>query len=148
MKILIINGPNINLLGKRDQSIYGSVTLQDIEDVVTGRAKDLKADVVFFQSNSEGLIVDFIQSEAPNSDGVVINPGALTHYGLSLREALVDSRLPTLEVHLTNIYARELWRHKSVIAPIAQGQISGLGWRGYVAALEFLISIINEGAVK
>ena len=148
MKILIINGPNINLLGKRDQSIYGSVTLQDIEDVITARAKDLRADVVFFQSNSEGLIVDFIQSEAPNSDGVVINPGALTHYGLSLREALVDSRLPTLEVHLTNIYARELWRHKSVIAPIAQGQISGLGWRGYVAALEFLISIINEGAVK
>ena len=148
MKILIINGPNINLLGKRDQSIYGSVTLQDIEDVITARAKDLRADVVFFQSNSEGLIVDFIQSEAPNSDGVVINPGALTHYGLSLREALVDSRLPTLEVHLTNIYARELWRHKSVIAPIAQGQISGLGWRGYVAALEFLISTINEGAVK
>ena len=148
MKILIINGPNINLLGKRDQSIYGSVTLQDIEDVVTGRAKDLKADVIFFQSNTEVLIVDFIQSEAPNSDGVVINPGALTHYGLALREALVDSRLPTMEVHLTNIYARELWRHKSVIAPIAQGQISGLGWRGYVAALEFLISTINEGAVK
>ena len=148
MKILIINGPNLNLLGKRDKSLYGSMTLQDIEDVVTHRAKDLDADVVFFQSNTEGLIVDFIQSEAPSSDGVVINPGALTHYGLALRDAIVDSQLPTLEIHLTNIYARELWRHKSVIAPIAQGQISGLGWRGYVAALEFLISTINEGAVK
>ena len=148
MKILIVNGPNLNLLGKRDQSLYGSVTLKDIETIVTDRAKDLRADVGFFQSNTEGLIVDFIQSEAPNSDGMVINPGALTHYGLALREALVDSGLPTMVVHLTNIYARESWRHKSVIAPIAQGQISGLGWRGYVAALEFLISIINEGAVK
>jgi 3-dehydroquinate dehydratase-2 len=98
----------------------------------------LAVKVLSFQSNSEGALIDFIQAEAPKADAIIINPGALTHYGLSLRDALVDSALPVIEVHLSNIYAREEWRHKSVIAPIARGQISGLGWRGYIAALEIL----------
>jgi 3-dehydroquinate dehydratase-2 len=92
------------------------------------------------QSNSEGALIDFIQAESAKADGIIVNPGALTHYGYSLREALVDSAVPVIEVHLSNIYAREEWRHKSVIAPIATGQISGLGWRGYIAALEILVA--------
>lgn len=101
-------------------------------------------DIVPFQSNSEGVIIDFIQLQASRSDGIIINPGALTHYGLSLRDAIVDSKLPAIEVHLSNIYAREEWRAHSVIAPIARGQISGLGWRGYVAAIEILYDHCKE----
>lgn len=136
MKILLINGPNLNLLGRREVSIYGVKTLPEIEIVMTGKARELGAEVLCFQSNSEGDLVDFLQREAPMAQGIIINPGALTHYGLSLREALADTRLPVIEVHLSNIYAREHWRQKSVIAPIALGQISGLGWRGYQLALE------------
>jgi 3-dehydroquinate dehydratase-2 len=140
MRILLINGPNLNLLGKRDKSIYGDKTLSEIENLVKKEAKSLGADVVSFQSNSEGALIDFIQKNSPRADGIIINPGALTHYGLSLRDALVDCGLPIVEVHLSNIYAREKWRAKSVIAPIAKKQISGSGWQGYVNALRILIN--------
>ena len=139
MKILLINGPNLNLLGKRDKSIYGDKTLSDIERLVKKEAKSLEADVVSFQSNSEGGLIDFIQKNSPRADGIIINPGALTHYGLSLRDALVDSSLPVIEVHISNIYAREKWRAKSVITPIAKEQISGSGWQGYIKALRILV---------
>jgi len=139
MKILLINGPNLNLLGKRDRSIYGDKTLSEIESLVKKEAKSLGADVVSFQSNSEGALIDFIQKNSPRAGGIIINPGALTHYGLSLRDALVDSGLPVIEVHISNIYAREKWRAKSVIAPIAKKQISGSGWQGYVKALRILV---------
>lgn len=138
MRILVINGPNLNLLGKRQPEIYGTRTLEEINDLIRERAASLGLEVTFFQSNSEGELVDFLQREAPRAAGIIINPGALTHYGLSLREALSDTGLPVVEVHLSNIYAREEWRARSVIAPIARGQISGLGWRGYIAALEYL----------
>jgi 3-dehydroquinate dehydratase-2 len=95
-------------------------------------------EAVCFQSNSEGVLIDFIQENTPSAAGIIINPGALTHYGLSLRDALEDAALPVVEVHLSNIYAREEWRAESVIAPIARGQVSGLGWWGYIAALELL----------
>jgi 3-dehydroquinate dehydratase-2 len=139
MKILLVNGPNLNLLGKRDKSIYGDKTLSEIESILKKEAKSLGADVVSFQSNSEGALIDFIQKNSPRADGIIINPGALTHYGLSLRDALVDSGLPVVEVHLSNIYAREKWRAKSVIKPIAKGQISGSGWQGYLEALRILV---------
>jgi len=138
MKILMIHGPNLNMVGKREKALYGDKTLAEIDALVEKRGQELAVEVSGFQSNSEGMLIDFIQAEAPKADAIIINPGALTHYGLSLRDALVDSALPVIEVHLSNIYAREEWRHKSVIAPIARGQISGLGWRGYIAALEIL----------
>ena len=140
MKILVIHGPNLNMVGKREKALYGDKTLAEIDALVEKRGQELAVEVSGFQSNSEGALIDFIQAEAPKADAIIINPGALTHYGLSLRDALVDSALPVIEVHLSNIYAREEWRHKSVIAPIARGQISGLGWRGYIAALEILIA--------
>jgi 3-dehydroquinate dehydratase-2 len=139
MKILLINGPNLNLLGKRDKSIYGDKTLSEIENILKKEAKSLGADVVSFQSNSEGVLIDFIQKNSSRAGGIIINPGALTHYGLSLRDALVDSRLPVIEVHISNIYAREKWRAKSVIAPVVKRQISGSGWQGYLKALQILV---------
>ena len=140
MKILVINGPNLNMLGKRERAVYGDETLPEIVSLLKKRGQELSAEILPFQSNSEGALIDFIQAEAPQADAIIINPGALTHYGLSLRDALADSALPVIEVHLSNIYAREEWRHKSVIAPIARGQISGLGWRGYIAALEIVVA--------
>jgi len=128
------------MLGKRDPTLYGSQPLAEINALLERRAQELGVEVVPFQSNSEGALIDFIQSQAAQAAGIVINPGALTHYGLCLRDALADSALPIVEVHLSNIYAREEWRHKSVIAPVARGQISGLGWRGYIAALEILVA--------
>ncbi len=138
MKILVINGPNLNMLGKRDRAIYGDKTLAQIDTILKKEGKGLGAEIVSFQSNSEGALIDFIQENSPKAGGIIINPGALTHYGFSLRDALDDSELPVIEVHLSNIYAREDWRTESVIAPIARGQISGLGWQGYVAALQIL----------
>jgi 3-dehydroquinate dehydratase-2 len=129
------------MLGEREQELYGNKTLEGIDSLLQKRAQELGIDVMTFQSNSEGAIIDFIQAQAPKADGIIINPGALTHYGLSLRDALADISLPIIEVHLSNIYAREEFRHKSVIAPIAKGQISGLGWRGYIAALEILATM-------
>lgn len=139
MKILVINGPNLNMLGKRNKAYYGDKTLPQIDALLKKEGKSLGADVVSFQSNSEGELIDCIQKNSSQAAGIIINPGALTHYGLSLRDALVDSGLPVVEVHLSNIYAREEWRAKSVMAPIARGQISGFGWRGYIAALQILV---------
>jgi 3-dehydroquinate dehydratase II len=139
MKILIIHGPNLNMLSKREKSIYGDKTLAQIDALLRKEARALKVEVVTFQSNHEGALVDFIQEQAGSAQGIIINPGALTHYGFSLLDALADSRLPIIEVHLSNIYRREEWRAKSIIAPITRGQISGLGWRGYVAALQVLV---------
>jgi 3-dehydroquinate dehydratase-2 len=144
MKILLIQGPNLNMLGQRNAAHYGSKTLTQINRLLSKRAADLGVEIANFQSNSEGALIDFIQAQYPKAAGIIINPGALTHYGLSLRDALEDCRLPVIEVHLSNIYAREDWRAESVIAPIARGQISGLGWWGYIAALEFLTAELKE----
>jgi 3-dehydroquinate dehydratase-2 len=140
MKILVIHGPNLNVLGKREKSIYGEKTLQEIDALLKKEARSLNVELVAFQSNHEGALVDFIQERADSARGIIINPGALTHYGFSLLDALIDSKLPVIEVHLSNIHRREEWRAKSIIAPATQGQISGLGWRGYVAALQVLVS--------
>jgi len=146
MKVLIINGPNLNLLGKRKTEIYGEKSLEEINSLLQQQAKELGLDIAFFQSNSEGALIDFIQSESPKAEGIIINPGALTHYGLSLRDALEDTNLPVIEVHLSNIYAREEWRQESVIAPIARGQVSGLGWRVYIAALRAIAAELRGEA--
>ena len=147
MKILVINGPNLNMLGKRDKAVYGEKTLSEIDALVKKQGKDLALEVMTFQSNHEGALIDFIQEQSDSADGIIINPGALTHYGFSLRDALADAKLPIIEVHLSNIYAREEWRAKSVIAPIAKGQVSGLGWRGYVAALQILAAELKGEGV-
>jgi len=139
MRILIVHGPNLNMLGRRDRSLYGEKTLPEIDALLKEQGQALNAEIVPFQSNHEGALVDFVQEQTSSAHGIIINAGALTHYGLSLRDALADSGLPVIEVHLSNIYRREEWRSKSVIAPIAQGQICGLGWDGYFAALKALV---------
>ena len=144
MRILVVNGPNLNRLGKRDPTQYGTQTLADVEAAVAARASELRVDVSFFQSNHEGAIIDFLQTESDSADGIIINPGALTHYGLSLRDALADTTLPIIEVHLSNIHAREKFRSVSVIAPVARGQIAGQGWKGYISALDLLVDSLKE----
>jgi 3-dehydroquinate dehydratase-2 len=138
--ILLLHGPNLNMLGTRQPEIYGATTLAEINAAVAERAAAGGVAVLAFQSNHEGALIDFIQERAQEAAGVIINPGALTHYGLSLRDALASVRAPIIEVHLSNVYAREAFRHTSVIAPIATGQIAGLGWRGYLLALEWLLT--------
>ena len=140
----MINGPNLNRLGIRDVGIYGSKTLAEIEAEIASKADEMGVQVEFFQSNSEGAIIDHIQAKSGEAAGIVINPGALTHYGYSLLDALTDSRLPVVEVHISDIHAREEWRRHSVTAAAAREQITGLGWKGYIVALEALVS--QEGA--
>lgn len=144
MRILLINGPNLNTLGKREPEIYGSMTLAEIESRVQDRARELSVEIRSFQSNSEGALIDFIQAEANEADGIVINPGALTHYSFALRDALAASALPAIEVHISNIYGREHFRRRSVTAAGCRGIVAGLGWRGYVAGLETLVDIISK----
>ena len=144
-KILLINGPNLNNLGNRESKFYGNVTLQEIENEVIKIGKNHSLEIEPFQSNHEGNIVDFIQKNSKNSIGIIINPGALTSSGYSLVDAIIDSNLTTIEVHLSNIHAREEFRSTSIIAPISKGQISGLGKDGYIYALNYFIhEIISE----
>jgi 3-dehydroquinate dehydratase-2 len=144
MRILLINGPNLNQLGVRQPEIYGTTTLADIEAAVAERAGRMGAQVRCFQSNHEGALIDFIQAEAPAANGIIINAAGFGHYSIALRDALVATRLPVVDVHISNVYAREAFRHHSVIAEVALGQVSGLGWRGYLAAVDALIEILAE----
>jgi 3-dehydroquinate dehydratase-2 len=137
--IVVIHGPNLNMLGRREPEIYGAMTLEAIDAALAERAAAAGADLRSFQSNHEGALVDFIHGPGWLADGVIINPGALTHYGLSLRDALAMLKAPIIEVHISNVYRREPFRHTSVVAPVATGQIAGLGWRGYLLALEWLL---------
>jgi 3-dehydroquinate dehydratase-2 len=137
-RILVVNGPNLNLLGKREPHIYGTRSLADLMDAVRAKAAELELEVAFFQGNGEGEIIDFLQKEGPGSAGIVINPGALSHYSLALFDCLQALALPAVEVHLSNIHAREEFRSKSVTARAARGVITGLGFTGYMLALEYL----------
>ena len=143
-RILILNGPNLNILGRRSPGIYGSKTLEEINEELTSQAQALGIDVSFYQSNLEGELINCIQENWGNIQGIIINPGALTTYGLSLKDALIDAGVPVIEVHLSNIYAREEYRRHSVIADIARGQIAGFGWRSYTAALDIIAEIAKE----
>jgi 3-dehydroquinate dehydratase-2 len=140
MRILLINGPNLNTLGTREPEIYGTLTLDDIVQRVSDRAKELSATISAFQSNSEGAIIDYIQQESSAAGAIIINGGALTHYGLSLRDALAGCGIPAIEVHISNIYAREPFRHRSLTGAVCRGVITGLGWYGYILALEALVN--------
>ena len=142
--IIIINGPNLNNLGKRDSSLYGTKTLANIENDISEKASNIGVEVKFFQSNHEGSIVEFIQEWSDQADGVIINAGALTQVGYSILDALLDTKLPLIEVHLSNIHAREEFRQKSVFTGSAIGQIAGFGPAGYLYALEHLSSIIDR----
>ena len=144
MRILILNGPNLNVLGARDKSHYGDKTLDDVLTDVKDTADRLGVDIDHFQSNHEGESIDYIQQESGNSDGIVINGGALTHYGLSVRDALNDAKLPVVEIHISNIHSREKYRQHSVVEYLAVGQIAGLGWRGYSLALESIVEHIRS----
>jgi 3-dehydroquinate dehydratase-2 len=142
--ILILNGPNLNLLGKREPVHYGSLTLEEITQKLKEQGHNLGIEIRSFQSNHEGELIDTLQEAAEWANGVIFNPGGYSHTSVALRDAVADLRLPTIEVHLSNIYAREEFRHQSLIAPVCIGSIVGLGWRSYSAALSALAGLLEE----
>jgi len=144
MKILIIHGPNLNMLGKREPDIYGATTLGEIDTALEVKAKELGVEISTFQSNSEGEIVSTIQDAMSNFDGIVINPGAYTHTSVAIRDAILSSGLPVVEVHISNIYKREDFRQKSFVSGVALGVISGFGINSYFLGLSGLLEHLNN----
>jgi 3-dehydroquinate dehydratase II len=140
-KILVVNGPNLNLLGKREPEIYGTRSMADLLRTIRAKARALGVRVSVLQSNHEGEIIDFLQKEAPGSLGIVINPGALSHYSLAIYDCLQALAVPAVEVHISNIHAREEFRSRSVTARAARGVIAGLGFTGYELAMEYLAAL-------
>jgi 3-dehydroquinate dehydratase-2 len=144
LKILLIHGPNLNLLGKREPEHYGTMTFESINEKMTRIAGENDVELSAFQSNSEGALIDAIQAAANWASGIVINPGAYGHYSYALRDALSAVNLPTIETHMSNIHAREEFRHTTVISPVVLGCITGLGWRSYECGLRALIDILRD----
>jgi 3-dehydroquinate dehydratase II len=142
--ILVLHGPNLNLLGKREPNIYGSLTLDDINNRLVELGKKLKIDVRCVQSNHEGELIDALQMANESAQGVVFNPGGYTHTSVALHDTLAAINIPVIEVHISNIYAREDFRHTSLISGVCRGKITGLGWRSYALALQALNDILNE----
>lgn len=142
--VFVLNGPNLNLLGKREPGLYGKKTLADIEKSCRDRGKSLGLSVEFRQTNVEGVLVDWIQEAADVAGGIVLNPGAYTHTSVALHDAIRGTGLPVIEVHLSNIFAREPFRHHSYVSPVAKGVICGLGPAGYTLALEALAAILAD----
>ena len=139
-KILLLNGPNLNRLGKREPGIYGVRTLKDLEEKMIRIGAKSQAEVICFQSNHEGELIDKLhEAEDTGIDGIIFNPGAFTHYSYAIRDAIAGIDCPVIEVHISNVYQREEFRHKSVIAPVSVGQIAGLGFLGYELALEAFV---------
>lgn len=143
-RVLVVHGPNLNLLGTRQPEIYGKVGLAEIDAALDNAARERHAEVRTFQSNSESAIIDALHEARGWASGIIINAGAYTHYSYAIADALAAVNLPAVEVHLSNIYAREEWRRRSVLAPAVVGSICGLGWRGYVFALQALLDILAE----
>ena len=144
MNLLLINGPNLNLVGKREPSIYGSQTLEDIQEELLNLASELDAKLKFFQSNSEGEMIDCIQKSVGSIDGILINAGAYTHTSIALRDALLGVSIPYVEVHLSNIYSREEFRHKSFLSDKALGLVCGFGSTSYQLALQGIVSYLKS----
>ena len=143
-KVMVIHGPNLNMLGKRETGVYGSATLDEINNAVRLLAKELDADVSFFQSNSEGKLIDMIHEAAGAYDAIIINPGGYTHSSIAIRDAVAAVNIPTVEVHMSNIYSREEFRHHSYISQVAAGQISGFGVNSYLLGLRAAVEIVRN----
>ena len=142
--VLVLNGPNLNLLGTREPEIYGSTTLDDINEMIAERAAEAGIETAFYQSNHEGDLVDAIQQANHKFDFIIFNAAAFTHYSIAIRDAIAAIDVPVIEVHISNIHQREEFRHTSVLAPVAMGQICGLGVESYLAALEAIIYKLNR----
>ena len=148
MKILVLNGPNLNLLGRREPHIYGSMTLADVQQKLEQLAKELKVELVFFQSNHEGELVDMFHQHIDSADAAILNPAGLTQFGVSLHDTIKTMPFPVVEVHISNRHAREEWRGHSIISPAVKATVEGLGWRSYTAALRALVEIVGETKKK
>lgn len=141
MNIIVINGPNLNMLGKRETSVYGNDTLMDLENYIKKEFNDIN--IEFFQSNYEGAIIEMLDKVNEGYDGVVLNPGAFTHYSYAIHDAIKSIKTKVVEVHISNVYQREEFRHKSVTAPACIGQISGFGFYGYILGINAIINSNN-----
>jgi len=148
MKILVLNGPNLNLLGRREPHIYGSMTLADIGKKLEALGSELGAEVVMFQSNHEGELVDFLHQHIDSAAGALLNPAGLTQFGVPLHDCIKTMPFPVIEVHISNRHQREEWRHHSIISSAAKATVEGLGWRSYTAALRALVEILKEANKK
>lgn len=143
-KILVIHGPNLNMLGKRETAVYGALSLDEVNELIRNLAKDLGVEVAIFQSNSEGALIDKVQEAAGRYDAIVLNPGGYTHTSIALRDAIAAAEVPTIEVHISNIYRREGFRHHSYISGVAVGQIAGFGMNSYLLGLRAAVEIVRS----
>jgi len=148
MKVLLLHGPNLNLLGTREPEVYGSMTLDNINEKMIALGKELGAEIKCLQSNHEGALIDALHDARTWAGGVVFNPGGYTHTSVALRDAISAIVIPVIEVHLSNVYAREDFRHTSLVSAVCKGKVSGFGWRSYELGLRGLVNLINDAATQ